>query len=90
MNRIFLALMALLAGLCTQVAPAAARVCEDTQIGAVADIGAPDRLAAEQSEVLTLWPSRSCAFYIKTGQTALGAQVPALAGVLIRIDRTRE
>ena len=90
MNRIFLALMALLAGFCTQVAPAAARVCEDTQIGAAADIGAPDRLAAEQSEVLTLWPSQSCAFYITAGQIALGAQVPVMAGALIRIDRTRE
>jgi hypothetical protein len=90
MNRIFLALMALLAGFCTQVAPSAARVCEDTQIGAAADIGAPDRHTEERGAVLALRPSQAYAFDIKTGQTALGAQVPALAGVLIRIDRTRE
>ena len=90
MNRIFLALMALLAGLCTQVAPTAARVSEDTQIGAAAHFGAPDRQATKQSAVLAHRPSQSCAFDITAAQIALGAQVPALPGVLIRIDRTRE
>ena len=90
MNRIFLALMALLAGFCTQVLPAAARVSEDTQIGAAADFGTPERQPAEQGAVLAYRPGQSDTFDITPGPIALGAQVPALAGVLIRIDRTRE
>ena len=90
MNRIFLAFMALLAGLCAQVAPTAARLSEDTQIGAAADVGTPNRQTAVQRSIPTPRPSQGFALDAKAGQFARSAQVPILAAVLIGIDRARE
>ena len=90
MNRIFLAVMALLAGLCAQVAPSAARLSEDTQIGAAVDVGTLDRQTALQVAIPALRPSQGCALDTKAGQIARSAQVAVLAAVLIGIDRARE
>lgn len=90
MNRIFLAFMALLAGLCTQVAPTAARLSEDTQIGAAADVGTLDQQTTVQGPISALAPCQTFALDIKTGQFARSAHVPVLAAVLIGIDRARE
>lgn len=90
MNRILLAFMALLAGLCAQVAPTAARLSEDTQIGATADLSAPSRQAAAQGAVRAHRPNHTLVLDSNADRIALGAQGPALAGVLIGIDRTRE
>lgn len=90
MNRIFLAFMALLAGLATQVAPTAARVGEGTQIGAAADARTLERQAAVLATAAAPRPVQAYALQTKASQPALGAQAPVLAAVLIGIDRARE
>ena len=90
MNRIFLAFMALLAGLCAQVGPTAARLSEDTQIGAAVDVGTLDRQTAVQGSIPALQPIQTYALDTKAGQFARSGQVPVPAAVLIGIDRARE
>ena len=90
MNRIFLAFMALLAGLAAQVAPAAARVSEDTQIGAAADAQQFERQAAVLASTAEARPVQAFASAPGLIELAFNSQVPALAAVLIGIDRARE
>ena len=90
MNRIFLAIMALLAGLCAQVAPSVARLSEDTQIGAAADGGKVDRQTAVQGVIPAVRPSQSYELNPKASQFALLEQARVLATVRIGIDRARE
>ena len=90
MNRLILALMALLAGFSAQVAPAAARVSEGTEIGAAADT----RLLVRQAAVLAAVaearaiPSQEVAE--NQGVVALPRQVSETHSVRIGIDRARE
>lgn len=90
MNRIFLAFMALLAGLAAQVAPAAARVSEDTQIGAAADAGQLERQVAVLASSAETRSVPSFAAAPRLSEPVLETQVPTLAAVLIGIDRARE
>ena len=90
MNRIFLAFMALLAGLAAQVAPTAARVGEDTQIGAAADARTLERQAAVLATATAPRPTQAFALETRASQPARGAPAPVLAAVLIGIDRARE
>ncbi len=90
MNRLILALMALLAGFSAQVAPAAARVSEGTEIGAAADA----RLLGRQAAVLA---AVSEARVLPGGEVAENCSVPALSvqiaqtlSVHTGIDRARE
>ena len=90
MNRIFLAFMALLAGLAAQVAPAAARVGEDTQIGAAADARLLERQAAVLASTAETRPVEAFAPAARLIDPAVKSQVSARAAVLIGIDRARE
>ena len=90
MNRIFLAFMALLAGFAAQVAPAAARVNADTQIGAAANAGLVDRQAAVLSATAALRPDQPYALITQAISLVRGGSAPMLAAVLIGIDRARE
>lgn len=90
MNRIFLAFMALLAGLAAQVVPTAARVGGDTQIGAAADARTLERQAAVLAIAAAPRPAQTYPLETKGSLPARGAQAPALATVLIGIDRARE
>jgi hypothetical protein len=90
MNRIFLAFMALLAGLAAQVAPTAARVSEDTQIGAAKAARTLERQVAVEATAAVARPSQPYALAAKAGLTARSAQSRVLAPVLIGIDRARE
>ena len=90
MNRIFLALLALFAGLATQVAPAAARLGGQTEIGALAT----QRSSAGQVAVKAAATSPRAALprlaAAKLGEPLAAPIAPAARTVLIRIDRTRE
>ena len=90
MNRIFLAFMALLAGLAAQVAPAAARVSEDTQIGAAADARLLERQSAVLASAVETRPVAAFALETQRIEPAFLAQTPVRAQVLIGIDRARE
>ena len=90
MNRIFLAFMALLAGFAAQVAPAAARVSEDTQIGAAADAQLLQAQAAVLASTAATRPDQAVAPALRPAGPALEAQTPVRAAVLIGIDRARE
>ena len=90
MNRIFLAFMALLAGLAAQVAPAAARVSEDTQIGAAANARLLERQAAVLANPAETRAVPAFVPTLRLAQPALEDQLPVRAAVLIGIDRTRE
>ena len=90
MNRIFLAFMALLAGLAAQVTPAAARVSEDTQIGAASDARQLEGHAAVFASTAETRSVQTFTAETRLSETALEAQVPAATAVLIGIDRARE
>jgi hypothetical protein len=90
MNRIFLAFMALLAGLAAQVAPAVARVGEDTQIGAAADLRLLDQQVSVQASIATPRPLETYALETKADTVAPAFTAPTAATVLIGIDRARE
>ena len=90
MNRIFLAIMALLAGLAAQVSPAAARLGADTQIGAAADARLLDRQSAVLASTAETRPAEMFAPETMRAELALAAQIPVRAQVLIGIDRARE
>ena len=90
MNRIFLAFMALLAGLAAQVSPAATRVSEDTQIGAAADAQQLERQAAVLASVAEARPAEAYAPVPNRAAPALEARASVRVAVLIGIDRARE
>ena len=90
MNRIFLAFMALLAGLGAQVAPAAARVGEDTQIGAAADTRLLERQAAVLATAAVPRLAQAYALVTRSAAPLHGGAAPVAAAVLIGIDRARE
>ena len=90
MNRIFLAFMALLAGLAAQVAPTAARVSEDTQIGAAADARQLDRQAAVLASTAETLAVPAFAPVPRLILLAPEGYAPVRAAVLIGIDRARE
>ena len=90
MNRIFLALLALFAGLATQVAPAAARVGGQMEIGAQASQRSSAGQVAVQAAATAprAVPTKLAA--AKLGEPLAAPAAPAAPAVLIRIDRTRE
>lgn len=90
MNRLILALMALLAGFSAQVAPASARVSEGTEIGAAADTQLLGRQAAVLAAVAEARVIPSPEVAENQGLTALLPQVAETHSVLIGIDRARE
>ena len=90
MNRIFLAFMALLAGLAAQVAPAAARLSEDQQIGVAADVQAPGHQVAVQIAAPAFLPQGERLLINRAPPAAYRYSAPALNAVLIGIDRARE
>ena len=90
MHRIFLAFMALLAGFAAQVVPTTARVSEDTQIGAAANVGTLDRQAAVLANLAAPRPDQPYALITKAITPVRSAAAPVLAAVLIGIDRARE
>lgn len=90
MNRLILALMALLAGFSAQVVPASARVSEGTEIGAAINA----KLLERQAAVLA---AASEAHAVPVQELAenrefsvLAPQVTETVSVRIGIDRTRE
>ena len=90
MNRLILALMALLAGFSAQVAPAAARVSEGTEIGAAVDSQLLGRQAAVLAAVADARAVPSQKVAQNDGLAALPPQVRGTPSVLIGIDRARE
>ena len=82
--------MALLAGLAAQVAPTAARVSEDTQIGAAVSARTLERQAAVLATTAIPHQVQIHELAIKAIQPARGTPALVLAAVLIGIDRTRE
>ena len=90
MNRIFLAILALFAGLATQAVPATARVDGQTGIEALAT----QRSGARQVVVLAAATApRSVPAKLasaKLGLSLSAPAAPAARAVLIRIDRARE
>ncbi len=90
MNRLILALMALLAGFSAQIAPATARVSEGTEIGAAADAQMLGRQAAALAAVADARAVPSEEVAEKRDVYALPEQVAVTPGVRIGIDRARE
>ena len=90
MNRLILALMALLAGFSAQVAPASARVSEGTEIGSTADARLLGRQAAVLAAVAEARVIPSPELAENEGLAALRPQVAGTHSVLVGIDRTRE
>ena len=90
MNRIFLALLALFAGLATQVAPAAARLGGQTEIGALASQRSSAQQVAVRTAVTAPRATPITLAAAKQGEPLAAPAAPAARAVLIRIDRTRE
>ena len=90
MNRLILALMALLAGFSAQVAPASARVSEGTEIGASADTRLLGRQAAVLAAVVDARTAPNQELAENRAVDALPPQVSEASGVRIGIDRARE
>ena len=90
MKRLFLAVMALLAGFAAQVAPTVARANVDTQIGAAANAGMVDRQAAVRAATNAPRPEQPFARVTKASSPVRAVSAPMLATVLIGIDRARE
>ncbi len=90
MNRIFLALLALFAGLATQVAPAAARVGGGTEIGASASQRSSARQVAVLAAISVPRAVPGTLADSKQGQPLTTPVARAPRTVQIRIDRTRE
>lgn len=90
MNRIFLALLALFAGIAAQVSPAEARVRGETEIGAImaqgstgrAAASAQVRVASQIQDGTTAWSMCDAAPAANTG--------PAILTVMVGPDRARE
>jgi hypothetical protein len=90
MNRFFLALLALFAGIAAQVSPAEARVRGETEIGAVMAQRCATRAAASAQapaiyQAKSLAPARTYA----APAPAVDAG-PAVSTVLVKADRARE
>ena len=90
MNRIFLAILALFAGLATQAVPASARVDGQTGIEALATQRSGARQVAVQAAVTAPRSVPAKLISTKLGQPLAAPAAPATRAVLIRIDRTRE
>ncbi len=90
MNRIFLALLALFAGLATQVAPAAARVGGQMEIGALAAQRGSVRQVAVQVACVAPRAAPIALVATKQGEPLAAPTAPSARTVLIGIDRTRE
>ena len=90
MNRIFLALLALFAGLATQVAPAAARVGGQTEIGALATQRCSARQVAVRAAATAPRAATPQLAATKLGEPLAAPTAPNPRTVLIRIDRARE
>ena len=90
MNRLILALMALLAGFSAQVAPASERVSEGTEIGAAVNA----KLFERQAAVFAAATDGHIAPIQELSENrdfeALAPQVAEMVGVRIGIDRARE
>lgn len=90
MNRIFLALLALFAGLATQVAPAAARLGGGTEIGAPASQRSSARQVAVLVAISIPRAAPATLADITQGKLLAAPAAPTPRTVQIRIDRTRE
>jgi len=90
MNRLILALMALLAGFSAQVAPASARVSEGTEIGAAADAKLLGQQVAALAAVAVTSAAPSQELAENPDVPAQRSQIAVTAGVRIGIDRARE
>ncbi len=90
MNRFFLALLALFAGIAAQVSPAEARVRGETEIGAVMAQRCATRTAASaQAPAVYQAKSRAPARTYALPAPAVDAG-PAVPTVLVKADRARE
>ena len=90
MNRIFLALLALFAGLATQVAPAAARIGGQTEIGALASQRSSARQVAVPAAATAPRAASPRLAATKLGEPLAAPAAPNPRAVMIGIDRTRE
>mgnify|MGYP006949121365 FL=1 len=90
MNRIFLALLALFAGIATQVAPAEARVRGETEIGSVVAQRATSRAAASTQAPAASQGERGTPMRFSADALPAAKVGPAVLTVLVGPDRARE
>ncbi len=90
MNRIFLALLALFAGIATQVSPAEARVRGETEIGSVMAQRSAIRAAASAQAPAVSQPNTSAPALIFTKPLPADSAGPIVLTVLVGPDRARE
>ena len=90
MNRIFLALLALFAGIATQVSPAEARVRGETEIGSVMAQRSSARAAASAQAPAVSQARSSAPERIFSSVVPAAYAGPAVLTVLVGPDRARE
>ncbi|MBN8499753.1 MAG: hypothetical protein J0M19_01210 [Sphingomonadales bacterium] len=90
MNRLFLAILALFAGIATQVAPAAARVHGDTEIGAVVDQSSESRAIASAQTIAAPVAQGMVPQEICEAGPCLSRVGPPVRTVLLGPDRAHE
>lgn len=91
MNRIVLAILALFAGLATQVTPAEARLSGKVEIGATLGLKSSARVTAVATAAAAFRPqSRREAQLVEPVRTARPLAIVAAPAVQLRIDRARE